>query len=204
MANVCHLDLVPVHSGRWHWPAWNKMAEPHFTFEQSKLILKWYWKRRMWMKCVLEKWIGTCVRVAWFHDKFGLIELCKKWTRNTLKTLQFNQQWNESVETVLQVLTQSPGSLYGNLLIRLVSVKPVLMPICKVRIWIGQRGVWSIHPNLWLNTTTFFPGGWFTCCYSTSNTEKSMPLLHVMSSAVRLVVDILNSCEFMAANEKMG
>jgi hypothetical protein len=55
---------------------------------------------------------------------------------------------NGSVETVLHVFIQSPRSLYGNALVRLVFVKPVFITYCRTRTWIWRRGVWSIHPHL--------------------------------------------------------
>jgi hypothetical protein len=67
---------------------------------------------------------------------------------------------NESVETVLQILTQALRSVYGTLLIRLVSVKSVLVIIYGVRRWIGQRGVWSIkHQSSDLTSLEFCRGG---------------------------------------------
>jgi hypothetical protein len=55
---------------------------------------------------------------------------------------------NGSAETVLQVLTQSPRRLYGNALVRRMSVKPVLITFFRVKRWIRRRGMWSIDPDL--------------------------------------------------------
>jgi hypothetical protein len=96
MADVCR--LVPVHSDRWHYSAWNKLAVLRLTFEQCKWILKCYWKRRMrWMRC---KGVGQMslqhqhsLQLQGNMIRLGMMEQCNMWSRNALKISQFSWQW---------------------------------------------------------------------------------------------------------------
>jgi hypothetical protein len=132
---------------------------------------------------------------------------------------------NGSVETVLQVLSQSPGRLWQYF---------CEIGVCKTSIHHILQGEkmsrvkWSMEyspqfPNLmpldfclWgdlkntvhqktKNSAGHEVQNWNCLCfYSTSNRVRSLPLLHIISnSALGLVVEILNVCEFKVTSETM-
>jgi hypothetical protein len=72
-----------------------------------------------------------CVTVAWLRD-----ELSAKCGQGMLRR-PCSSTISGSVETVLQVVRQSPRSLYGSVVVRLVYVKLMFIKNCRVRRWIG-------------------------------------------------------------------
>jgi hypothetical protein len=82
------------------------------------------------------------------HEKYGadgIVQNADKEHSENL-TVQLTIKCSDNV-TGLHKST-GPRNMYGSTLMRLLSVKPVFITFCRVRRWIGQRGVWSIHPDL--------------------------------------------------------
>jgi hypothetical protein len=88
----------------------------------------------------------TCVAVAWLYDRFG--------ADGTIQNVDKECSEDLTVQLTMEVLRQcyksshSIQEVYGNAVVRLVSVKSVFITFCRLRRWIGRRGMWRIHPDL--------------------------------------------------------